>query len=77
MHIALYTVRCPIIIIIIIIVIIIINFESCIVIGADQSLYFWLLNLEDAYLANNNKLPETLYFQVDGGSENANKITYG
>jgi hypothetical protein len=47
------------------------------IIGADQALYFWLLNLEEVYTENNNSLPKTVYYQIDGGSENANKATYG
>jgi len=45
--------------------------------GTNVAVYAWLRHLEIEYRENNNKLPDTLFFQVDGGGENANEILVG
>ena len=43
-------------------------------VNGNYCVYTWLLSLEEIY-KDKGKLPSTLYHQIDGGSENANKIT--
>jgi len=40
--------------------------------GANASIHCFLLALEAEYQATNGKLPSTIFYQVDGGPENAN-----
>jgi hypothetical protein len=40
--------------------------------GSNVAIYAWLRELEKVYDENEKRLPDTLYFQIDGGSENAN-----
>ena len=42
--------------------------------NANTAAHCFLLALEQEYLANNNKLPPTVYHQIDGGSENTAKL---
>ncbi len=41
--------------------------------GSNLAIHTWLLSLEDHYLHHSNRLPPTIYHQIDGGSENANE----
>ena len=43
--------------------------------GSNSAIHCWLLSLEKEYKSNKNKLPSTLYHQIDGGSENTAKAT--
>jgi hypothetical protein len=45
--------------------------------GANLAIHCWLLSLERCYKANNNKLPDTIFCQVDGGPENSNWVMKG
>ena len=45
--------------------------------GANLSIHCWLLSLEEIYKSNNDKLPDTIFCQIDGGSENANWVVKG
>ena len=40
--------------------------------GSNVAIYTWLRELEKVYDENEKRLPDTLHFQIDGGSENAN-----
>lgn len=43
--------------------------------GANLSIHTWLLSLEDIYKTN-NCLPDIIYHQIDGGSENVNQTVH-
>ena len=45
--------------------------------GFNGAIYCWLVELEKEMLGNNGRLPDTVYHQIDGGSENANWETLG
>ena len=42
--------------------------------GTNIAVHAWLMHLEREYVRRNNSLPDTLYYQIDGGPENANAI---
>ena len=42
-----------------------------------MAIHTWLMNLEDVYKRLGNKLPDTVFAQIDGGSENANHVMKG
>jgi hypothetical protein len=41
--------------------------------GSNLAIHTWLLSLEAYFEEHGNRLPPTLYHQIDGGSENANE----
>ena len=45
--------------------------------GTNLAVHTWLLGLEETYLSEGGKLPDTIYSQIDGGSENANVTMKG
>ena len=41
--------------------------------GTNLAVHTWLLGLEETYLSEGGKLPDTIYSQIDGGSENCQR----
>jgi hypothetical protein len=44
--------------------------------GGNVAIHAWLSHLEKHYIEH-KRLPDTLYYQIDGGPENANDVTVG
>lgn len=44
--------------------------------GSNLAAHSWLLSLERRYKENGNKLPDTIYHQIDGGPENATHLAH-
>ena len=45
--------------------------------GSNLQIHTFLLTLEYLMHKNGGKLPDTVYYQIDGGSENAAKVMFG